>query len=243
MVYSASSRGGRAESAIKSSYYFVGAPARSGRWFPSRADVLQALRLPQAADVRRGRFGRWASCWSCWSLVYFVDPQHASLVPLAGRRIAAAVGIRQAGADHVSGLLHRAARATPSTTAARMLRRRWRWRCWRSTVGVADLGTAIVLVDHRRHRVLRRRSGTEVHAARRRGRRLLVAVGVRRVEALPAGARHRLRRSGLQMIDMIDHARPDQELHAASPSPRATPAISRGNRRSPWAPAACWASA
>ena len=99
-------------------------------------------------------------------VVYFVDPHTHRWFRIAAR-LAAALGVRQAGADHLSGVLHQPTHAGDGQQPLHHSARRPCARVLAAAVALPDLGTAIVLVADRRCGVLRGRTGMAIFVRRR----------------------------------------------------------------------------
>ena len=165
---------------------------------------------------------------------------HRPQAPLAQHRtrFAAAVGVRQAGAGHFSGILHRACVCAPSTTSTRSGRRCLRWACLRHG-GRPDLGTAVVLVLTAA--ILFYVAGLDrkyIVATRRRWACCLLVVAIAWLSHIGSRALWRMFDPEFKIIDKVN---PGGEIRAyvKRSLAAAIPAISRGSRGSPSGRAAC----
>jgi cell division protein FtsW len=144
MIYSASSVVAQLNPRINSSFYYAAHQLIWAAVSFIASDVLQAARLPHAAEPRLGlRIARHGAVPATAGLL--PRQQNAPLVPPARRRDAAALRIRQARADHFLRLLcyqKREAINSRRTIVAAALA----LAVLAATVGLGDLGTAIVLI-------------------------------------------------------------------------------------------------
>ncbi len=194
MLYSASSAVAELRYHV-APYYFV---VRQIGWAVVSFLVLMYFKR---MDYRRLNTPAWAFSGlgivlGLLVLVYFADPRTHRWFKLAGRRIVSAVRVRQARADFISGVFHRAARARYQRSAHAA--------AGAGRGGDAGLhgggggsGHGAGAGDHGGHRVLGRgpRSANTCCAS------ALIGAGAggggHRFARLSAGAHDRLRRSGL----------------------------------------------
>ena len=240
MVYSASSV--MAELKYKSSTHFI---VRQLGWAVVSFFVLMYFKRHdyRGCAARVGLRARWASCWSCWSRCTLSTRTRIAGSALP-HRVVPAVGVRQARADRVPGVLHRAAHAGVDQQPAHdSARRAGRWSCWPSRwwwpisaprwFWLLPRGSCSSWRDWSGSYCRGRVAWSWSVLARRRDRG----------QAVPPGARDHTLRSGLQRFSTPSIPAGSSSATCNDRRPRATPAISRGNPGSRWAAAESSASA